>query len=253
MDKDRMDELVSQLHALAPDQVHLVAQLVEHLARPVEVEVLDPDGMLGQEFTAAFGAVLQMHHCLSNQPFTKDKFEWAMVDVLTRCGFDAVHGPPGLAGHDIQVANEKWSLKTQADRSIKLDALHISKFMEMGKGKWTDEKSLSGLRDRFLKHMKGYDRIFSLRHFVTESGTETGHLYELVEIPKTLLEESLHGTLEMRHKSRQNPKPGYCTVRDAHGDIKFQLYFDGGTERKLQIKALRKCFCMVHCSWNLAT
>ena len=40
---------------------------------------------------------------------------------------------------------------------------------------------------------------------------------------------------------------------DADGNIKFQLYFDGGTERKLQIKHLRKDLCVVHAQWEFAT
>lgn len=31
---------------------------------------------------------------------------------------------------------------------------------------------------------------------------------------------------------------------------KYALYFDGGTERKLQIKSLRKSLCVVHASWE---
>ncbi len=30
----------------------------------------------------------------------------------------------------------------------------------------------------------------------------------------------------------------------------FQLYFDGGTERKLQIKHLLKSLCVVHAEWK---
>jgi type II restriction enzyme len=49
--------------------------------------------------------------------------------------------------------------------------------------------------------------------------------------------------------SRQNPKPGYGYVRDAAGGLKYSLYFDGGTERKLQIRALQKRLCQVHATW----
>ena len=31
--------------------------------------------------------------------------------------------------------------------------------------------------------------------------------------------------------------------------VKFSLYFDGGTERKLQIKHLRKDLCKIHATW----
>ncbi len=54
----------------------------------------------------------------------------------------------------------------------------------------------------------------------------------------------------MAFDSKQNPKPGTCTVIDAAGQVKFQLYFDGGTERKLQIRQIDKRLCTVHATWE---
>ena len=73
--------------------------------------------------------------------------------------------------------------------------------------------------------------------------------YELVEIPKSLLLEAANCELELCVDSRQNPQPGYGYVKDASGLLKYMLYFDGGTERKLQIKRLRKNLCKVHATW----
>ena len=140
--------------------------------------------------------------------------------------------------------------KTQGDKKIRKDKLHISKFMELGKGKWVTEKDLAGLRNAFLQHMNAYSRILQLRYFASPSDMNAKHLYELVEIPIPLLRESKHGQIEMRNNSRQNPKPGYCTVFDADDTVKFKLYFDGGTERKLQIKGLQKRLCIVHGTWT---
>ncbi|WP_410175673.1 hypothetical protein [Limnoraphis robusta] len=47
------------------------------------------------------------------------------------------------------------------------------------------------------------------------------------------------------------PKPGYCYIRDEFGEDKFRLYFDGGTERKLQIQRLQKKYCRVHALWQI--
>lgn len=44
----------------------------------------------------------------------------------------------------------------------------------------------------------------------------------------------------MKTRSKQFPKPGYCHVLKPGGDAVFDLYFDAGSERKLQIKNLRK-------------
>jgi hypothetical protein len=74
--------------------------------------------------------------------------------------------------------------------------------------------------------------------------------YELVEIPKKLLELAKDGRLEMMRGSTQMPKPGYCHVLNAAGELLFQLYFDGGGERKLQIKHISISNCIVHAQWK---
>ena len=94
--------------------------------------------------------------------------------------------------------------------------------------------------------MKIYDRILSLRSL--QRGPRWK--YELVEIPKKLLALASSGILEMKLDSKQTPKPGYCYVSDADGHKLFDMYFDGGTERKLQIKNLRKDLCRVHAIWE---
>src|SRR5690606_10215301 len=96
-------------------------------------------------------------------------------------------------GHDLTVDGVAWSLKTQGNRGINKNYLHISKFMELGKGRWKDERDLPGLRDIFLKHMKGYSRIFQLRYFSLDSSSAS-HFYELVEIPKAVLLAAKNGT-----------------------------------------------------------
>ena len=98
--------------------------------------------------------------------------------------------------------------------------------------------------------MNAYERIYSLRCLAND----TTHVhYELVEVPKALLQEASAGKLMICRNSRQSPKPGYCDVTDHAANLEFQLYFDGGTERKLQIKHLRKELCMVHAHWEFAT
>ncbi|MBF0507678.1 MAG: hypothetical protein HQK57_01975 [Deltaproteobacteria bacterium] len=139
------------------------------------------------------------------------------------------------------------SLKTQADRGIRENKIWISKFMELGKGNWTDKPDdLKRLRDMFLSHLNNYERILSLRAIRKAPNWK----YELVEIPVELLRASAHGKLEMRLNSSQRPMPGYCYVKDVSGNDIYQLYFDGGTERKLQIKNLLKEYCIVHATWE---
>ncbi|MDV2888178.1 hypothetical protein RYX45_23730, partial [Alkalihalophilus pseudofirmus] len=83
-------------------------------------------------------------------------------------------------------------------KAIKIDEIHISKFMELGKGNWGNNiNDLKGLRDQFFKHMSSYDRIFTLRLI---SRAPRWH-YELVEIPKDILMETRFGEFEMMFNS----------------------------------------------------
>ena len=149
-------------------------------------------------------------------------------------------------GHDLTVAGVPISLKTEAANAIRRDQIHISKWMELGRGEW----ALPLLLDLFLEHMDGYERIFTLRR-LTPGPDE--YEYELVEIPKSLMLEAEECELVVQEASKQNPKPGYGHVWADDGTLKYSLYFDGGAERKLQIKALRKDLCIVHANWSFAS
>lgn len=191
----------------------------------------------------SFGDRLLSHHAGSRQPLSKDRFEFALESALNDAGIDEhLVTSRTNRGHDLTIAGVPVNLKTEAAANIDVDSIHVSKWMELGKGEW----KLPLLRDRFLEHMKSYDQIFTLR-CLENSPAQTR--YELVEIPKALMLEAARCELEVREGSRQNPKPGYGYVRDAKGQLKFALYFDGGTERKLQIKNLRKDLCKTHAIW----
>lgn len=247
------DESASEkLKRLTASQQQLIGTVIDHLLRPVLTVHSVTQPPFTTDFVRVFGEALQLHHVLSDRHFSKENFEYVMVSAMTMTGQIAKHGPRGLAGYDVEIAGVRCSLKTQADKSIKRNTIHISKYMELGKGEWTDEASLAGLRDRYLRHLEGYDRIFTLRYFREPPDRETSairHEYELVEIPKSLLLEAASGTIAMQHDSKQTPKPGYCRVYATSGAEKFVLYFDGGTERKLQIKAIDKAFCIPIATW----
>lgn len=241
-----------RIAALSSGQLALLNAILDTFQRPIAAERLADSDVVDLEFLEAFGDVLKLHHTMSDDYLDKHRFEAALERVLKALGRNASRPARNFPGHDITVDGIPWSLKTQGDRGIKSDVLYISKFMELGKGKWVTESDLPALRDRFLKHMEAYSRIFQLRYFKL-GGVDSEfpeHFYELVEIPKSLLQEAKHGVCEMMGKSTQTPKPGYCTVKDRRGQVKFRLYFDGGTERKLQIKDLRKDLCTVHATWK---
>jgi len=237
----RIERLTSLLRGLRPSQLHWIEKVAEVLTVPAEFSLRRRD-LLDETTVLDLGDVLRIHHVFSAEPFTKDKFEYALVRVLNSHGVEASLAAKGNPGHDATIAGTRVSLKTQADKNIKKNEVWISKFMELGKGTWGDNPAdLKPLRALFLEHLKRYDRIFSLRAI---SKAPNWH-YELIEIPKPLFERARSGRLEMMMESRQSPKPGYCRVFDADGTELFQLYFHSGSGRKLQVNALRKSSCVL--------
>lgn len=245
-DADRIRYIVAQLPRLTAYQLDSIERIIYQLQKPKEFWRNQDSDLISADVLQDFGDALRIHHVFSAEALSKDRFEYALERVLQERKISAQRAPRGNPGHDITIRNTRVSLKTQADKNISAAAIHISKFMELGKGEWTDKiEDLRGLLNRFYEHMKRYERIFTLRRLKDA----THEHYELVEIAKELLERARTGELRMELKSKQTPKPGYCTVSDSAG-IAFQLYFDGGTERKLQVKGLRKNLCIVHATWR---
>jgi len=247
--------LTSRLQNLRPNQERRILKLLESLLGGVIFDVNPASDFATEDFALEFGDLLLFHHNASSIPMTKDKFEYAMVDALLGVGIDARKLPNGNPGADIVVSGVPWSLKTQADAQIKFDRLHISKFMELGRGAWESIEDIELLRQRMFDHMQHYERIMTLRNLrraPTQYG-EVEYTYELVEIPKSLLMSSKNFSIEIKAASRQNPKPASCFVLSADGEQVLELYFDGGTERKLQIKSINKAFCVVHATWHFST
>lgn len=237
--------MVAILEKLPEARLHWIERVTDLLECRHEF-IRHSDDLFNHDWLLAFGDGLMVHHAFSNEPFTKDKFEHALVNTASMGGAEAGFAARGNRGHDITIGKTKVSLKTQADKSIKADSIWISKYMELGKGTWSDDPvQLEGLRRAFLDHLKASDRILVLRCLQKAPIWK----YELVEIPKRVLLRCAKGELEMMLDSKQLPKPGYCHVRDREG-LMFQLYFDGGGERKLQIKSLRKNLCVMHAEWQ---
>ena len=238
------DGLLSALASLTPSQVDLVSAVIEQFQLPYEFQRNGDSDFVTPVVLETLGDALRIHHAFSRQALTKDRFEFALERALTRAGIKAeLVLSRKNRGHDITIGGVPVSLKTQADSNIRLNSLHISKYMELGKGLW----DLSLLRDMFIEHMRSYQRIFQFR--CLKCGPKV-YQYELVEIPKALLLEATESKLVVQEASRQTPKPGYGNVYDEKGNLKYALYFDAGTERKLQIKKIRKDLCVVHATWK---
>jgi len=216
--------------------------------------------ILDENSASYLGLQMKLHHAFTTSAFSKFAFEHGLMEGVNFSGAEAELARQGNPGYDIAIAGQKFSLKTEAARNSSFDIVHISKWMELGKNpNWGDrdkyliekEKLLIELAQEFVRHLGGYDRILVLRFLNGKKGNSSfSRYYELVEIPKEVLLECLNGRFEMKMESTQFPKPGYCYVTNRYGNPIFSLYFDGGGERKLQIKHLDKSVCIQHASWE---
>lgn len=244
---EQMGEIVDALRRLSPAQQEWVKSAVHAFGSTCQFDRAPDSDVVTDAVLASLGDRLLSHHAGSRQALSKDRFEFAFEAALNVAGVPAqLVKSRTNRGHDITIRGIPVSLKTEAAANIKDESIHISKWMELGRGEW----KLPLLRDLFLEHMRSYDRVFTLRR-LKDVGTKCR--YELVEIPKTLLLEAANCELEACTNSKQNPQPGYGYVKDADGQLMYALYFDGGTERKLQIKHLRKDLCKVHATWTFGS
>lgn len=238
------DHLAIQLRKLTPSQVGWVQGVIDQFQLGCRYHRNPDSDLISDEVLNRLGDALRIHHAFSRQALSKDRFEFALERAFKLAGIEAdLVASRTNRGHDITVQDIPVSLKTEAAANIRRDSIHISKWMELGRGEWR----LDLLLQTFLDHMRGYDRIFTMRRL--QPGPER-YEYEFVEIPKALMLEAAGAHLVIQEASKQNPKPGYGYVYDDAGTAKYALYFDGGTERKLQIKGLRKSLCVVHASWE---
>ena len=73
---------------------------------------------------------------------TSSSTRWSWV--LNLCGIAAKRASRGNPGHDITIRAERFSLKTQADKNVKLTHLHISKFIPISMPKESRDLALLG-------------------------------------------------------------------------------------------------------------
>jgi hypothetical protein len=238
----QQQDILAALNALSPMQVARFETLLQAFTKPVNAKLLAPSPLVTQKVVDEMAVRLVAHHASTTQPMTKTIFEHALCDAMNAAGIKAaLHKSGTNRGHDMTANEVAVSLKTEAATAIKPSSIHVSKWMELGQGAW----HLPALLQHYLTHLNGYDQIFTLRCL-----SRAPYEYELVEIPKALMLQGANAQLVQMTNSKQNPQPGYGYVKDAKGNPLFELYFDGGSERKLQIKKLLKSLCVVRATWT---
>ena len=191
----KIKALIEAIDRLTPAQQEWVKSAIHAFGSTCQFDRAPDSDVVTEAVLASLGDKLLSHHAGSRQALSKDRFEFAFEAALKTAGIPArLVKSRTNRGHDITIFGIPVSLKTEAAANIKDELIHISKWMELGRGEW----KLPLLRDVFLEHMQSYERIFTLRR-LKNAGVKIR--YELVEIPKPLLLEAANCELAVRTKS----------------------------------------------------
>jgi len=137
--RDVPAELIELLRKLSPRKLAYVSSVVTGLLGAMIEKRNEKSDLVTDIFLEEFGVHLLAHHGTATRPLTKEQFERAIERVMKLAGRSAQRSPMGNPGHDVTIDSTKFSLKTQADAHLKVDSIWISKFMELGKGDWSNK------------------------------------------------------------------------------------------------------------------
>lgn len=118
--EERVRRLIDALPKLSDTIFAWIERVLAETSTPGSYRRNSTSDLVDERFLADFGDTLRLHHCFSNEPFSKDKFEYAVEWVAKACGHTAQLAPRGNPGHDITIDGTRISLKTQANKGIKL-------------------------------------------------------------------------------------------------------------------------------------
>lgn len=235
------------LKYLSRQEADLVLELVRALGHQAKSSVNPESDFCDEDFSAQFVSRLKIYHALNDDVLKKKTFEYAFARSLIGCGKVAiVTENTVLAGADVVVDGVRFSLKTEASKTISLRTITISKLME---ARWirecTDAQSISNyVRGNIIPHLERYDRILLLRAFKRVDS----YRYRLIEIPLSLLLKV--GDLDSSSFSPRT-KNGSSRASVYLGDtLAFNLSLDGSVE-KVTISGLVESLCFLHGEWDV--
>jgi len=192
--------------------------------------------------------LLTVHHALHEEPLSKKSFEYLFKQCLGAAGISARLNPnPGDAAWDVEGADIRWSLKTEAAKGISRRIIKIEKLME---ARWvreatTPESCAEAVRTLLPRHMGDYQRIVVLRAFSTVDGFS----YSLEEIPTALLLDKFSEVKASDIAKNGKAKSYGADFFDNDGQKIFRLLLDSSVEKvRLWFQA---DYSVNHGSWRI--
>lgn len=215
---------------------------------PVEVvSSLNKSDLINSDFDGQFRASLFVHHLLNDHKLEKKAFEYSFRDALRVAGHEAILHPRSThPGADISVDGVGFSLKTEGAKGISPDRIHISKLMESAwmKGFMTLREFHASVKTHIYRHLRQYERMFTLRAFPVEHGWR----YELLEIPLAVLRAV--STLKPSDLSALTKAHGTSAIVKWEGKAAWYLRFDGSDD-KITVAGLSAALCKRHAEWTV--
>jgi Type II site-specific deoxyribonuclease len=241
-----VDEAIASLRILTPIQLDVITSIIDKFSEEQAGEHLR-DEFLNKAAFEYFSTRLAAHHASSSVQLKKENFEHILEQSFRRTGHAAnltdnmVH-----RGADLEVDGRRYSLKTEAAKSLNRNAITISKLME---ARWI--RDLKGtrdvpaqVRDKIVSHLDEYDQIFMLRSY----GDDERVRYDLHEIPKAVITEA--GKLIATDFGPLTQAGGTSANVLIGGTKAFRLVLDGSVE-KVTISGLNVKLCPLHAWWEL--
>ena len=182
---------------------------------------------------------LQLHHCISDEPVKKESFEYLLVDCFNRRGINAMRNlNPTFPGQDVIIDGKNWSCKTESSAKIKRDFINITKFMECAWQKDFNSKEdyLDHAVPKILDHLSKYSTIMTMRYF-QDGG------YEIVEIPKSILEQIKYADVNQMGEFTARRKG--ITIYTESSRKGMKVIFDGSDD-KIKIGSIPVSQCIRH-------
>ncbi len=246
----KTDSLIALIQQLHPAQVDLFFEIVSAMLRDVKEEFNPLSDLASIPFRLNFRDRLLIHHATNEAKLSKKAFEYAFGAACAADGKKArITSSQTNPGTDVTVDGVGFSLKTEAAAGMRADSINISKLSE---GRWIQQcTSLLDLVQatvtRIPHHLLGYERILVLRAL---SSSQTQVIYELVEIPRSLLLKIENLTIaDFTALTRQG---GSTAKILSDGKPAFTLRLDG-SNGKVTIVNLQMSLCTLHCRWTIPT
>lgn len=226
--RQRMAEVVA---SLSDTQIGLLLRMAEAMQIPVEVERFAESDIVSDEFSEALANFLLLHHAIHGEPLNKAAFEYLFVACSEATGRPASRNPAsGAASYDVEAGDVRWSLKTEAGKSLSASTVRIEKFME---ARWIREctnpaKCAAAVRAHVPAHMQEYERMLILR--ARQDAFARATTYELLEIPMLALVRLSQAIPDWFTKEGSRESYG-ADVVDDEGEKVFRILLDSSVEK----------------------